>query len=304
MKLSSPRFSYIRGIFTVVVTILATSSYLYSKSDNVNKLIRQLGHKKPEVRENAAEALGELTSPLAIEPLIGTLGDAEEPVREAASEALVKTGKPAVEPLIDALDDDNWRVRKNAMYVLGEIGDVRASLPLLAEMRKTENEFYMRDAAASALGSIGDVAIADTLISDLGSSDPMIRQLAAMALGISGNGKVVEPLIEALKDEDIYVRSNAAGSLGKVGDARAIDPLLEAALRPGEVDEFIPVAVLAVGEIGNEAAIEPLIEILKNHRWQSVGEALTMLTGQDFRTDYKGWNAWWEENKETFEAPE
>jgi uncharacterized membrane-anchored protein YjiN (DUF445 family) len=138
-----------------------------------------LGDKYLNVRESAASALGEIGTS-AIEPLISALRDEDSNVREEAAEVLdklgwepkdekekaiylvakkkwddcVKIGIPAVEPLIGVLRDEDWRVREAAASVLGKIGDKRAVEPLIAALRDGDSD--VREAAASALGEIGD----------------------------------------------------------------------------------------------------------------------------------------------------
>src|SRR5512140_656281 len=59
--------------------------------------------------------------------------------------------------------------------------------------------------------------------------DEMIRQAAAGALGALGERRAVEPLIQLLADGSLGVRRAAAEGLGRLGDVRAFDPLVEIA---------------------------------------------------------------------------
>ena len=73
----------------------------------------------------AAEALGKIGDPRAVEPLITDLKDMRYigGVNASAADALVKIGAPAVEPLIATLKDsdgDVWRVA--TAYALVKIG--------------------------------------------------------------------------------------------------------------------------------------------------------------------------------------
>ncbi|MFZ1901673.1 MAG: HEAT repeat domain-containing protein, partial [Methanoregula sp.] len=59
------------------------------------------------------------------------LSDDNEGTRWQAAESLGRLGDPrAVEPLIDTLWDDDARVRLKAAYALGMLGDPRALGPL------------------------------------------------------------------------------------------------------------------------------------------------------------------------------
>lgn len=59
--------------------------------------------------------------------LIIMLKDENSYIREAARGELVKAGKPALEPLIKALEYESELIRLNAAIVLGEIGDAKAA---------------------------------------------------------------------------------------------------------------------------------------------------------------------------------
>ena len=63
--------------------------------------------------------------------MIEKLSDDNEGTRWNAAEALGRLGDPrAVEPLIDTLWDDDARVRTKAAWALGMLGDPRALVPL------------------------------------------------------------------------------------------------------------------------------------------------------------------------------
>ena len=101
----------------------------------------------------------------------------------------------ALEPLIKALEDEEWPVREDAARALGMIGDKRAVEPL---------------------------------IKMLGDKNKHDRYSATIALGNIGDKRAVEPLIKALSDDELWVRRNAAEALGEIGDKRAVEPLIKA----------------------------------------------------------------------------
>jgi HEAT repeat protein len=111
------------------------------------------------IRKAAAEALGRIGDPRAVEPLIPVLKDEYFKVREAATEALIKIGAPSVEPLIDALRYREWRMRKAATEVLGKIGDARAIEPLIAALEDEDKD--VRKSVAWGLVSLSHNAPLD-----------------------------------------------------------------------------------------------------------------------------------------------
>jgi HEAT repeat protein len=71
---------------------------------------------------------------------IRMLSDDNEASRWKAAESLGRMRDPdAVEPLIDTLWDDDSRVRLKAAWALGQIGDTRAITPL-RRLYRMENE--------------------------------------------------------------------------------------------------------------------------------------------------------------------
>jgi phosphoribosyl-ATP pyrophosphohydrolase len=190
--------------------------------------------------------------------LITALKDEDFRVRYDASFALGEIGEPAVEPLIQALKDEDSDVRERAAVALGNIGDKRAVEPLIQALKDEDSD--VRERAAVALGKIGEPAV-EPLIRALKDEDSDVRYNAADALGKIGE-PAVEPLIQALKDEYSDVREKAADALGKIGNERAVEPLIHAL-----EDEYSLVryyAALALGKIRDKRAIEPLTNALED----------------------------------------
>jgi HEAT repeat protein len=123
---------------------------------NVKGLIRALKYpKSPLVRKSAATALGDLGDERAVEPLIEALQDEDNFVRKMAATACGKLhDRKAVEPLIEALADEDPFVRERAAQALGKIGDSRAVDPLnhLIEILDCER---FKATAREALEEIG-----------------------------------------------------------------------------------------------------------------------------------------------------
>jgi HEAT repeat protein len=151
------------------------------------------------------------------------------------------------------MNDSDSRVRYDAARALGEIGDPRATEPLIAALKNTD--VSVRYHAAQALGEIKDPRALEPLIAALKDRDVPVRYHAARALGEIKDPRAVEPLIAALKDTDYYtdgifayyVRTGAAMSLGKIKDSRAVEPLI-AAMKETNLDfrdREVPAELLA-----------------------------------------------------------
>jgi HEAT repeat protein len=103
-------------------------------------------------RQMAANALGKIGDPKAVEPLIAVLRELRNlvPERQAAAEALGKIGDAgAYEPLITALNDRSSEVSQAAIGALEKIGNPGAVAPLIAVLQ--DAKWSVRKAAAEAL---------------------------------------------------------------------------------------------------------------------------------------------------------
>jgi len=133
-------------------------------------------------------------------------------------------GKPAVEPLISSLKDQDCNVRESAVMELIALGQpaVETLIPYLKH--KDEN---VRSGIAQALGKLGDKRAVKPLIGCLKDKDQYVRSDAAEALGELGDRMAVEPLTTCLKDDDAIVRCQAFVALESLGVARTADELAE-----------------------------------------------------------------------------
>jgi HEAT repeat protein len=226
----------------------------------IELFIAALQDDNDDVRQVAAEILGDIGNPHAVAPLIAALGDGETELGRKAFEALLKIGRSAVEPLIAALRDQDQYVREAAARALGRLDDSRAVEPLVAVLR--DNYSSVRKAAAWALGMLGDLRAVEPLLTALQDPDRIVREAAVGALGELGDFRATEPLIAVLRDKDWYVRLTAAQALGKLGNPRIVEILI-ATLGNDDRDERL-LAAVALREIADPRAVEPLIGTLQD----------------------------------------
>jgi|ERR1700722_397187 HEAT repeat protein len=224
----------------------------------VEPLIAALKDPRWYVRESAVDALGEINDPRVIEPLIAVLNDMPS-VQSAAKAALIKIGVPAVEQLISALKDADARVRRwNAASVLGEIKDPRAVEPLIAALNDTD--YIVRRTAVSSLGEIKDLRMVEPLITALKDKDVGVRDEAAEVLGEIKDPRMVERLIAFLmKPGDIPSFDSRAAVVAMLILFK--DPRADGALKAvgPEMITNATSRLITRGEPGSEDA---LIEVL------------------------------------------
>jgi phycocyanobilin lyase beta subunit len=100
---------------------------------------------------DAVEALAELRDPRTISALIEVLGFNNPGAAVAAVEGLIQIGIPAVDPLLQQLDDYNYGARAWAIRALAGIGDPRGQ-ELLLQAAAEDFALSVRRAAARGLG--------------------------------------------------------------------------------------------------------------------------------------------------------
>jgi HEAT repeat protein len=178
----------------------AAAKALAQQIKGVEYLMSALTDRPWMAREAAAEMLGEIKDPRAVEPLRAVLKDEEGSVRRAAVKALVQI--KGMEHLIAGIDFElsvavlqygDAEKQQAAARALGRSQDPRAVEPLLAALK--DYDYYS--------------------LKDYGYYSQAVRQAAAEALGTLGDQKAVQPLTALLTDR----RSNeeAAHALVALG---------------------------------------------------------------------------------------
>lgn len=105
-----------------------------------------------DARKSAIKTLGKINDERVLEPLLSMLRNDE--FKDDATWALAELGQPAIERLLECLEDKDEVVRKQATLVLGEIKDPASVEPLIERLK--DSDWFIRLSAASALEKIGD----------------------------------------------------------------------------------------------------------------------------------------------------
>ncbi|HEX8634259.1 MAG TPA: HEAT repeat domain-containing protein [Pyrinomonadaceae bacterium] len=234
------------------------------------------------------------------------LAHADEAARLSAAGALAgdESLEPA-RPLLGALEDKSWRVRRVAVEGLARRAAPDAIAALLASVRENHHNLSLLNSALQVL-AMSDVDTLSPLVEFLQDGDADLRMQAALALGEQRDERAAPALLHALGDADINVRYHAIEALGKLRAVEAVDalagivetrdfflafPALDALTRIGEAsvaprivplleDELLcEAAVDALGRLGGEETIAPLAALLNrpNAPTLAVAHALAAL---------------------------
>ncbi len=132
----------------------------------------------------------------------------------------------AVPDLVAFLEFPNGFLQGSVADALGRIGDVRAVEPLLRLLTSVDD--YARSCAVPALVGFEDERVVPALCRAL-RDDPSwsVREAAASALGRIGDESALPSLIAAMQDEDGDVREKVGRALMHFGQ-RALELMREA----------------------------------------------------------------------------
>jgi len=213
---------------------------LYTREEDIVRLIEQLRSTETTRREDAAQALADMLDARVLDPLLALLHDEQPEVRQCAVLALawmtegratrrfVHAHRRLVQgPLIQALADQESKVRAAAAQALGDWGDVQAVEPLLELVQDEDPE--VRRQVVEALGYLKDERAVEPLLNAFFTDDDeRVRAFAAQSLGNFEDSRAVDKLILGLQDGQAHVRRDAAEMLCWLRDERAVDALLRA----------------------------------------------------------------------------
>lgn len=170
---------------------------------------RGLGAGSARVRESALQAMARCEA-LTDDELRNALHDDDARVRRRAAE--LAAGHPEVS-LLDTLADRDATVVESAAWACGEQIDHRdgpddAIVSRLAELAIGADEPLVREAAAAALGAIGDPAGLPAILHAC-EDKPHVRRRAVLALAPFDDPRVDAAIDRALADRDWQVRQAA-----------------------------------------------------------------------------------------------
>ncbi|MGK7885352.1 MAG: NACHT domain-containing NTPase [Crocosphaera sp.] len=127
--------------------------------------------------------------------------------------------------LIGILQGKDNDLRWKAVWLLGEIGDNRATPALIKALDDDDSDIRWR--VPRALIQINDPQAIPALIEALKHDDSDLRWRATEALGNIGNEQAIKPLISLLNDEDEGVRNIAAWALDRIATPETLKNLIK-----------------------------------------------------------------------------
>ncbi|MBC7330724.1 HEAT repeat domain-containing protein [bacterium] len=170
-----------------------------------------------------------------------------------------------VKPLLLALTDKEQTISMIAGMGIASVKDPEAVLPLCEMLKSRGKEDNMRTTLIYLLGELGDIRAEDVLLEALKSEEnETIKYYLIEALGKVKSRKAVEPLLSLLKEEKTPSEQKMViiESLGNIGDERAIE----------EISKYLNIvetglrftAIKALGKIHSSRSAEVLVSYIND----------------------------------------
>jgi len=225
---------------------------------------------------------------ISFDALTGFLENENPFIREIAAKLLGSFNDlRAIDPLIQASDDESYYVQEMAIRALGKLSGGKAIQKLAAMLCEGD---YPRTSVSCALVEIGEPAL-NSLVPALQSENERVSIASVEIIEAVGGPKSFDILIQALKDERPLVRRRSIEALGKLGNEKAVDHLINQ-LRD-EDPEIQKIAVRALGTLADRRSIVPLVSTLLSgdrHVRKEAADVLAQLDWQPGNPDEIAWD--------------
>lgn len=164
-------------------------------------------------------------------------------------------GVDALDGLMDALTDEDYRVRGLAATLLGKLGHMRA-IPALRDALAAEDDPDTVKAIRNARSKLRDEQHIAELIYEVRTGDPAQRAEALRLLSKTRENALIPHLIEGLNDPAPFVRDQAIRALGfgRARDDRVVGHLIR-----GLTDDDAGVRLTAVKTLTRNRSGDPRI---------------------------------------------
>ena len=224
------------------------------------QIIEQARSADPDARQKAAFLVAHSTDERNLPLMFELLGDKDWRVRKTIVDGLVRDGRPEiVVGLLDSLaDPENAGKRNSATEALMRIGEA-AIEPIVRRLR-TEEDLDVRLSLVNLLGDLRSKEGFDILLELLETeADINLASSIVSSLGKYRDASALPRLIRVLRQrEDLWLKFHVVEALGEIGDRAALPSIL-----PLYAEKSLRKPVLeAIGKIADVGTVNFLLRII------------------------------------------
>lgn len=244
--------------------------------DESTSYLKELLRKNdPEVRCSAIQALEKILEMKDARLIINLLDDIDADVKKASIKALgVIKSKRAIDPLLSLLKNKDEDIRKLANQSLEQIFITLDSYEKIYDVASSKN-MLQRKEAIKLLGLLGDINSIDFMIKCFKSTDNKTRKLAYNSLLQISKDSVPVQVLENLKSKDWKIRSLCARLIGKLGNEQQISQLLDLLNDPD--NRVRDIAIDALSKISSQKCINEVKTLLNSTNWKAKRAAVKLI---------------------------
>jgi len=233
-----------------------------------------------KVRLKAAVLLGRMADFRAVEPLSEALDDENYVVRGAAARALGNLGHPmavsAVEPLLDLVSDEEQFVRKEAKRALGRLAGSKSIDYFIAALSNDDAGVRLASVHVLATMNVAEARVA--IIPALGDNDEEVRAEAIVAIKGLGADELEKVLELALSRQDNYqVQATAAQLAGEMKVTAVMDKLADLLVKDDVVPEVKREASESLANMKDQLDISKQVALLESEDQSKRDQAIKLL---------------------------
>ncbi len=234
-----------------------------------------------QLKEIAISLIGQHSGKGGVETLLNIARNEKDPrLRKSAVFWLGQTGdERALDVLKEMALSDDAEISRMAISALGQRSNARA-LAFLSETARTATSVRARKEAIFWLSQSGGEGAIDELLKLYDSdTNPEIRKQIIFALGQNGSARASAKLVEIARAGDDESRKTAIFWLGQRNDAQSDDLLVE--LYDSEKNESIKRQIIfSLGQKGSKKGLRKLFDIAKSDPSTSMRKQAIFWIGQ------------------------
>lgn len=238
---------------------------------NLPLMFELLGDKDWRVRKTVVDGFVRDARPEIVEGLLDALADAENAgKRNSSTEALVRIGAAAIEPIVSRLrQEQDIDVR---LSLVNLIGDLRSheGFEMLLELLQRETDVNVASSIVSSLGKYRDAAALPPLMRVLGEREDLWLKFHVIeALGEIGDRAALPAILPLYAEKSL--RKPVLEAVGKIADVGTVNFLLR---------------IISTDEKLNLTALRALVRIAEASKPRIVEEAERNLIQARFRESF------------------